>query len=399
MLWHSLPPEMNTALLMAGAGVEPMLQAAAGWEGLAAALDAQAVELGALLASLQEAWTGASSERAAAAIAPMVTWLQEAAQTAQQRGLQAAAQAASYAKALGMTPSLPEIAVNHISHAVLSATNFLGINLVPIGLNETDYFVRMWNQAGAAMDTYQAETMANTTFEALAPMKPILAAGAGELAESGVVARVRGSARQASAADGEDQTDPNPDDGTPDADHLTERLAQIALISAPVQQMMQQMTQPLQQLASLAHHAGGVSGAAAGGPLSRGPGGLGGAAGAHAGLVGAAAFSRHPLAGGTGRSVGKGLMFAQALPGSGGSAARTPMMAGLLDRTGQGVAPAAAGSGESVMGGAAPVGAMGAAGAGAPAGAAARSGMVAPPALASPDENIVHDEFGQEDDW
>ena len=163
--------------------------------------------------------------------------------------------------------------------------------------------------------------------------------------------------------------------------------------------MMQQMTQPLQQLASLAHHAGGVSGAAAGGPLSRGPGGLGGAAGAHAGLVGAAAFSRHPLAGGTGRSVGKGLMFAQALPGSGGSAARTPMMAGLLDRTGQGVAPAAAGSGESVMGGAAPVGAMGAAGAGAPAGAAARSGMVAPSALASPDENIVHDEFGQEDDW
>ncbi|MEI7916159.1 MAG: PPE family protein, partial [Mycobacteriaceae bacterium] len=195
MLWHSLPPEVNTALLMAGAGVEPMLAAAAGWEALAGTLEAQSVELSGLLASLQEAWTGASSERAAAAIAPMITWLQEAAQTAQRRGMQAAAQAAAYAKALGVTPSLPEIAGNHITHAVLSATNFLGINMVPIGLNETDYFVRMWNQAGAAMDSYQAETMANTTFEPLAPMKPILTTEVGELVGSAAAPRVRGAAR------------------------------------------------------------------------------------------------------------------------------------------------------------------------------------------------------------
>ena len=396
MLWHSLPPEVNTALLMAGAGVEPMLAAAAGWEALAGTLEAQSVELSGLLASLQEAWTGASSERAAAAIAPMITWLQEAAQTAQRRGMQAAAQAAAYAKALGVTPSLPEIAGNHITHAVLSATNFLGINMVPIGLNETDYFVRMWNQAGAAMDSYQAETMANTTFEPLAPMKPILTTEVGELVGSAAAPRVRGAARPASAADAEQEAAPDAEDGRTDAEKLSEHLTRIAMISGPVQQMMQQMSQPLQQLASLARHSGGLGGAGFGGHVAGRLGGLGATGGAHVGLVGAGAFSKHPLAGGAGRSVGQGLMFAEALPGAGGSSSRTPLMAGLLDRSGRGTAPAAAGAGGSVMGGAAP---LGAAGAGALSGAPARSGPATPQVLAGSEEEIVHDEFDEDDDW
>lgn len=54
MLWHAMPPELNTARLMAGAGPAPMLAAAAGWQTLSAALDAQAVELTARLNSLGE---------------------------------------------------------------------------------------------------------------------------------------------------------------------------------------------------------------------------------------------------------------------------------------------------------------------------------------------------------
>ena len=34
MFWHGMPPEINTARLMMGAGAAPMLQAAAGWEAL-----------------------------------------------------------------------------------------------------------------------------------------------------------------------------------------------------------------------------------------------------------------------------------------------------------------------------------------------------------------------------
>lgn len=55
MLWHSMPPELNTARLMAGAGSAPMLAAAIGWEAWAIALDAQAAEVSARLNSLREA--------------------------------------------------------------------------------------------------------------------------------------------------------------------------------------------------------------------------------------------------------------------------------------------------------------------------------------------------------
>ena len=45
MFYGALPPEVNTARLMAGAGEAPMYQAAAGWETLAISLETQAEEL------------------------------------------------------------------------------------------------------------------------------------------------------------------------------------------------------------------------------------------------------------------------------------------------------------------------------------------------------------------
>lgn len=91
MLWHAMPPELNTARLMAGAGPAPMLAAAAGWQTLSAALDAQAVELTARLNSLGEAWTGGGSDKALAAATPMVVWLQTASTQAKTRAMQATA--------------------------------------------------------------------------------------------------------------------------------------------------------------------------------------------------------------------------------------------------------------------------------------------------------------------
>ena len=178
-----MPPELNTARLMAGAGAVPMLQAAAGWEAFAIALETQADELAASLAALTSAWSGTASERAVTATMPMVVWLRTT--------------AAAGAKAGGAGDGAGELVQpgdgddaadtrrsrqNHITHAVLEATNFFGVNTVPIGVNEVDYFIRMWNQAAGAMDVYQAETALNILFEPIMPMKPIVMPGVGESA-------------------------------------------------------------------------------------------------------------------------------------------------------------------------------------------------------------------------
>ncbi|BBZ46752.1 PPE family protein [Mycobacterium parmense] len=402
MLWHAMPPELNTARLMAGAGPAPMLQAAAGWEELGSALETQATELAAELVALKETWTGAGSDRAISAATPMVAWLQAAAQHARDRAMRATAQAASYTKALAMTPSLPEIAINHVTHAVLTATNFLGINLVPIGFNETDYFVRMWNQAGGVMDIYQAETVANTTFEPLPPVKPILQPEAGE-AVSEAFGRFWDVASEYSPSASRRLAElanevPNPVTGLPideQVGQILSQMGQLGQLNGPMQQLMM----PLQQVGALASQAGSTGGAAAPEDLAAAdalsePGGEGLG---QLGLLGAGPLSNHPLAGGAGPSVGMGLMHAEALPGAGGSPARTAMMSQLIDRPSASAMPAAA-AGSSALGGAAPMGMMGAGAAAG--GGSSRTGFAAPTLLApDADAHDGPDDVGDEDDW
>lgn len=368
MFWHAMPPELNTARLMAGAGPAPMLAAAMGWEALAAALDAQAVELTARLSSLGEAWTGGSSDKAIGAAKPMVTWLQTASTQAKTRAMQATAQAAAYTQAMATTPSLPEIFANHITHAVLTATNFFGINTVPIAFTEMDYFIRMWNQAALAMDVYQAETLANTLFDKLEPMTAILDPAVSQGMTS---SPLMGMVSQMT--------------GVP-ASQLQQTATQVAELSAP----MQQLTQPMQQVSSMVGQMG-----SAGGP----GGGLGDDEGAQLGLLGTSPLSNHPLAGGSGASVGAGLLRGEALPGAGGTFARTPLMAGLIDKAAPAMVPAAA-AGSSATGGAAPVGA-GAMGQGA-SGGSSRPGLAAPaPLTQGRDDDLQdhEDEWDDQDDW
>ncbi|MGE2726245.1 PPE family protein [Mycolicibacterium pulveris] len=427
MFWHGMPPELNTARLMAGAGPAPMLQAAAGWEVLAVFLETQADELAASLAALASTWSGSASERAVAATMPMVVWLRTVSAQAQKRALQATAQANSYSLAMATTPPLAEIEQNHITHAVLEATNFLGVNTVPIGLNEFDYFVRMWNQAAGAMDVYQAETALNMLFEPIMPMKPIVIPGVGEgavgaalgqaaamapaaalrnaaIAHVGAQASVESAglqtgravaqANQAAVhAEGQAQRTQNahqlgPQDtmqqgmqmGMQMGAQLGSTLAQLPQqASQMVMQPMQQLAQPLQQVTSMFSQFGSLGGDKA-----------------QIGLIGASPLSNHPLAGGSGPSAGAGLVRAASLPGAGGTAARTPLMANLIGETKPvAVAPgAAAGAGGAGLapvggGGMGPMGAMGQRGTS----GGSKQGLTAP--------SVLPQDLGEEedDDW
>jgi len=162
-----LPPELNSTRIFAGAGLGPMLAAAAGWESLAEELHAAAGSFASVASGLTgEAWRGPASLAMMRAAGPYVGWLSAAAGQAEQTAAHArlAASAFDAAQAGIVHPAL--VAANRTGLVSLVASNLLGQNATAIAAAEAEYEL-MWAQDVAAMFGYHAGASA-----AVAPLAP-----------------------------------------------------------------------------------------------------------------------------------------------------------------------------------------------------------------------------------
>lgn len=200
MAWDAARSEYRAAHRRGG--VEPWMQAEAGWQAVAADFTAAMAALRAEIAMVTAAWQGVAAAKAQAAFEPYLAWMASIIAMAEQRAAAAVAQGASYGTAVVETPTLGEIAANHVTHAVLESTNFLGVNTVPIGMNEFEYLVVLWNRAAGAMDGYSASTGVNVAFPPFTVAPSIMAAPG--MPEAGLAQILAQTAAQLPASMGRD---------------------------------------------------------------------------------------------------------------------------------------------------------------------------------------------------
>ncbi len=154
-----LPPEINSALMFAGAGSGPLFSAASAWDGLASDLSGAASSFQSVITGLAAGpWAGPASLSMAAAAAPYVGWLSAAAGQAEAAAAQARAAATAFESALTATVHPAAVAENRTQLLSLIATNILGQNTPAIAMTEFQY-MEMWAADVGAMFGYHTSSL------------------------------------------------------------------------------------------------------------------------------------------------------------------------------------------------------------------------------------------------
>lgn len=158
MDFGSLPPEVNSARMYAGAGSSPLVAAASVWSRLAAELNSAAAGYEAIVTGLTgQDWLGPASASMAHAVAPYVDWMNATAARAEQAATRARQAATAYETALASTVHPAAVDANRNQLSALVSTNVLGQNTPAIAVTEADYG-EMWARDAAAMYGYAGES-------------------------------------------------------------------------------------------------------------------------------------------------------------------------------------------------------------------------------------------------
>lgn len=166
------PPEVITGRLMSGAGAAPMTAASAEFTAAATAYEVSIDRLTAMLAYLSASWQGPAAQAMQATVVRFIVVNRLLQAQIITSGARTAAQAAAFTEAYTTMAQMAEIVENRVTTAVLHATNFLGMNTIPIGIKEGQY-LEMWMRDVAVQTNYLAQTVANTTFEPFAKLPPL----------------------------------------------------------------------------------------------------------------------------------------------------------------------------------------------------------------------------------
>ncbi|SPX94847.1 PPE family protein [Mycobacterium xenopi] len=198
-IWAAAPPEVHSTLLTTGATAAGITAAGISWTHLSAEYLAAMAELEGIIATIQANYQGPSAEQFVAAHQPMLLWLADVAAKSEAAAAAHSDIAAAYEGAVVAMPTLAELFENHFVHGVLIATNFFGVNTIPIALNEADY-QRMWQLAADVMTSWDGTSTAAVNAIPPTPMSPItLIPGVGEAGSAAASAAQAVSFGQAQA--------------------------------------------------------------------------------------------------------------------------------------------------------------------------------------------------------